>query len=164
MGTRSSKDARRASSKLGDAAADASSAARQAASVLESELAAGLAGVRQLEARFTKEGRVDQKEFDAVLQRLRVNAHEFIDVAAARMADLRSSDVEDLSQRLTADAHDFFDIVINMLQVAPDVVNRLVAKADAVAPEPKKTTRAKATGARTTGAKTQPRSRARTSK
>ena len=124
--------------RLGAAADDASTAVQQAANVLESELSSSLAGVRKIQERFTKERRVDQKEFDQVLERFRANAHELIDVASARMGDLRSDDVQDLSQRLTADAHDLFDTALNLLGAAPDVVNRLAARAEEQFPEPSK--------------------------
>jgi hypothetical protein len=124
--------------RLEGAADNASTAVRQAATVLEKELSAGLAGVQKIERRFTKERRVDQKEFDEVLERFRTNAHEFIDVAAGRMTDLRSPDVQDLSQRLTTDAHDLFDTVLNLVGMAPDIVNRLAGRAEAQFPEPAK--------------------------
>ena len=130
------RQAKRKSPPLEAAAADASTAVRQAATVLESELSSGLAGVRKIQQRFTKERRVDQKEFDEVLERFRGNAHELIDVAAGRMADLRAPDVQDLSQRLTADAHDLFDTVLNLVGMAPDIVNRLAGRAEAQFPEP----------------------------
>jgi hypothetical protein len=130
------KKAQRDSRPLVDASAEASAAVRKAASVLEGELSAGLAGVRTLQTRFTKERRIDQAEFDEVLQRFRANAHEFIDVAAARAADLRSPDVQDLSQRLTTDAHDLFDSMISMLGMAPEIINRLAARAEQAVPTP----------------------------
>jgi hypothetical protein len=122
--------------RLGSAAEGASKAVRQAATVLEGELASGLSGVRRIEARFSSERRVEPKEFDEVLQRLRVNVHEFIDLAAGRIADLRSDEVQNLSKRLTTDAHDLFDTMINLVGLAPDVINRLAAKVEAVAPAP----------------------------
>jgi hypothetical protein len=121
---------------LGESAANASTAVRQAVSVLENELSSGLADVRKIERRFTKEHRIDQKEFDAVLKRFQTNAHELIDVAAARVADLSSPDVQDLSQRLTHDAHQLFDVVIGMVGMAPEIMNRLTAKAEKAAPKP----------------------------
>lgn len=121
---------------LDAAARDASTAVRQAATVLESELSAGLAGARKVEARLTSERRLDEKEVDAVLQRLRQNAHEAIDAVAGRVKDLRSDDVQDLSLRLTRDAHDLFDMMINLLGMAPDVFNRLSARAELTVSEP----------------------------
>jgi ABC-type transporter Mla subunit MlaD len=132
------RQTKRKSQRLESAAQDASTAVTQAATVLEDELSSGLAGVRKIEQRFTKERRVDQKEFDEVLERFRTNAHELIDVAAGRMADLRSDEVEDLSRRLTTDAHDLFDTVLNLVGMAPDVVNRLAGRAEEQFPEPAK--------------------------
>jgi hypothetical protein len=147
------RQAKRKSPRLEAAADDASTAVRQAATVLESELSSGLAGVRKIQQRFTKERRVDQKEFDEVLERFRGNAHELIDVAAGRMADLRAPDVQDLSQRLTADAHDLFDTVLNLVGMAPDIVNRLAGRAEAQFPEPAKPKPRSSTQRRRTTAK-----------
>jgi hypothetical protein len=145
------RQSKRKSQRLEGAAQDASTAVTQAATVLEDELSSGLAGVRKIERRFTKERRVDQKEFDEVLERFRTNAHELIDVAAGRMADLRSDEVEDLSRRLTTDAHDLFDTVLNLVGMAPDIVNRLAARAEEQFPEPAKR---RASQRRTTRART----------
>jgi hypothetical protein len=123
-------------------AADASAVVLEAASVLETELASSLAGVRKLEARFSDEHRVDQKEFDELRERLRTSAHEFIDAAAGRMADLRTSEAQDLTKRLASDGHALFDTMINLLGLAPDIVNRLAAQAEEAAPDPPKRTTA----------------------
>ena len=104
--------------------------------------------------RVTKERRVDQKEFDEVLDRFRVNAHELIVVAAGRMADLRSPDVQDLSQRLTTDAHDLFDTMLNLVGMAPDIVNRLAARGETQLPQPAKPRARSATQRRRTQART----------
>jgi hypothetical protein len=132
----SRKDGSRNAQSLEGAAASASAAVREAASVLERELAAGLAGVRRVETRFTQERRVDPGEFDEVLERFRSNAHELIDVASARVTELGSDDVADLSKRLTRDAHDLFDVALDMFKLAPDAINRLVAKGEQALPEP----------------------------
>ena len=148
------RQAKRKPQQLHEAAESGSKAVRQAATVLEGELSSGLAGVRKIQQRFTKEHRVDQKEFDEVLDRFRVNAHELIDVAAGRMADLRSPDVQDLSQRLTTDAHDLFDTMLNLVGMAPDIVNRLAAGAEKQLPEPAKPRARPATQRRRTQART----------
>jgi hypothetical protein len=147
------RQAKRKPQRLEGAAQDASTAVTQAATVLEKELSSSLAGVRKIQQRFTKERRVDQKEFDAVLERFRGNAHELIDAAAARMADLRSDDVQDLSQRLTTDAHDLFDTMLNLVGMAPDIVNRLAGQAEKQFPEPTKPVARSRTQRRRTTAK-----------
>jgi len=123
---------------LGESGAEVSAAVRKAANVLESELSSSLAGVKSVESRLTKDRRVDEKAFDEVIQRFRGNAHEFIDMASSRVADLRSEDVQDLSKRLTADAHALFDSLINIMGMAPEVMNRLAARGEEMFPEPKR--------------------------
>jgi hypothetical protein len=135
-----SKTAASKSSRPATVAADASAVVLEAASVLETELASSLAGVRKLEARFSDEHRVDQKEFDELRERLRTSAHEFIDAAAGRMADLRSSEAQDLTQRLASDGHALFDTMINLLGLAPDIVNRLAVQAEEATSDPSKRT------------------------
>lgn len=133
-------------SQLEDAAHTASRAVRQAASVLESELASGLAGVRKVETQFTKDRRVEQKDFDEVLERARQTTHQLIDVASGRVADLRSEEFQDLSNRLTSDAHTLFDTMIDMVGMAPDAIDRLAARAEKELPESAQ--RAKSTASR----------------
>ena len=132
---------------LDDAAQNASRAVRQAASVLETELATGLAGVRKVETRFTKERRVEQKDFDEILEQARKTTHQLIDVASGRVADLRSEEFQDLSSRLTSDARNLFDTMINMVGIAPDVINRLAARAEKALPEAAPRKKSRATGA-----------------
>src|SRR5262245_12217604 len=132
----SSQDRTKKQQALETAVADGSAAVQQAASVLERELAAGLTGVRRLGTRFTEERRVDQAEFEDVLERFRTNAHELIDVASARVTELGSEDVQDLSRRLTRDAHDLFDTFLDLFRLAPDMVNRVAALTERTLPEP----------------------------
>jgi hypothetical protein len=126
--TRSTRSRRaRADAPLEDAASGASEAVRQAAAVLEKELASGVNGVQRLGAHLTEEHRVDQEAFDEVLARLRANTHEFVGVAANRVGDLRADDVQDLAAQFSTHAQDLLDAVINMVSVAPDMLNRVIA-------------------------------------
>jgi hypothetical protein len=125
--SRGSRQTARGTAPLEDAASDASEAVRQAASVLEKELAAGVSGFQRLGAHLVKERRVDQAAFDDVLNRLRANAHEFVGVAANRVGDLRSEDVQELATEFSTHAQDLLDTVINMISVAPDLLNRVMA-------------------------------------
>jgi hypothetical protein len=113
---------------------DASEAVRQAASVLQKELAAGVSGFQRLGAGIAKERRVDQEAFDEVLNRLRANAKEFVAVAANRMGDLRSEDVQELANQFSVHAQDLLDTVISMVSIAPDMLNRMIAGSRADAP------------------------------
>jgi hypothetical protein len=71
---------------------DAAKVVQQAAAVLEEELAAGLAGTRKLQRRLIEERRVDQAEFEEVMQRFGTDVHDLVDVLRDRIADLRSDE------------------------------------------------------------------------
>lgn len=158
---------------LEGAAQAASNAVRQAAAVLEGELASGLVGIRRMQERFTGDRHVDQSEFNAVLEQLRTNAHDLIALAAGRVADLRSDDVQDLSQRFTADAHEVVDTLTGLVGLAPDIINRLSSRFDSAVGTPsaagrtraRKTTTARSTASGTSRrAAAKPRTTGRASK
>jgi hypothetical protein len=110
---------------LGDAA---SRVVREAASVLEEELAGGIAEARRLQDRLIQDRRVDPEAFRSTMDRLRRDGHELIDLAADRVADFRADDVQDLARRFTRDAHDVLDSVIALVDQAPDIVNGLAER------------------------------------
>jgi hypothetical protein len=109
---------------------------RQAAAVLEKELAAGVSGFQRLGAGIARERRVDQEAFDEVLGRLRANAKEFVGVAANRVGDLRSEDVQELADQFSTHAQDLLDTVISMVSIAPDMLNRVMAGGQRSADQP----------------------------
>lgn len=102
-----------------------SKAVRDAASVLEKELAKGIDEARRLQRGLIDTRRVDQADFEQVTSRFRDNAHELISMLADRLAELRTPEVQSLSDRLTTDAHSVFDAVMDLVNAAPAVVNRL---------------------------------------
>ncbi|KKK07199.1 hypothetical protein [Micromonospora sp. HK10] len=95
-----------------------------AATVLEEELAAGLAGARRLQERLSEDRRVDPEAFDELVARVRTDGHALIDtvIAQLRTADERRGEVV---RRYTSDAHDALDTVLNLARLVPDVANGL---------------------------------------
>jgi hypothetical protein len=150
-----SRRSARADTPLEGPASDASEAVRQAASVLERELAAGVSGFQRLGAQIAEEHRVDQEAFDEVLGRLRANAKEFVGVAANRVGDLRSEDVQELATQFSTHAQDLLDTVISMVSIAPDMLNRVIAgsRAPADQPVPRRASGAAKAGKAATSAK-----------
>jgi hypothetical protein len=106
---------------------EASEVLQRAASVLEEEVAAGVAGAKRLSGRLAEERRVDQAEFEDVMQRFRTDLHDLVDVAGSRLSEMSSGQPQELAQRFASDAHDVVDTVMNLVNLAPDIVNRLAA-------------------------------------
>jgi hypothetical protein len=109
---------------------EASRVAQRAASVLEEEVAAGIPEAQRVERRLTEERRVDEGEFSELTQRFRKNVHELITLASDRVAELRTDEMQDLVQRFTSDAHTVFDTMMNLVNLAPEAINRLAERTE----------------------------------
>lgn len=70
------------------------------------------------------------EELDEVLTRLRDNGREFMEAASSRIAELRKRDVQELGNQFTAQAREMFESAVNMLQMVPDIINRLGARGE----------------------------------
>ena len=113
-----------------ESGSEASDAVQRAASVFEEELAAGLAGAEKLEQRFRAEHRIDPDELNAIVQRFRDDGHNVIEVLAERLGDFESEDMRSLAQRFTKDAHGILDTFANLVNLAPDIANRVLDQHD----------------------------------
>jgi CHASE3 domain sensor protein len=102
---------------------------RRATDVLEGELAAGIAAARKAGERFHSERRLDAADLQDALARFRADGHELVDAVREMTQELRSAETDALTQRLLTDAHDTLDTVVDLVTLAPDLVNRLLRMA-----------------------------------
>jgi hypothetical protein len=125
----------------------------QAADVLESELAGGIEETRRLQSKFAERRRLEPGDLDELATRMRRSGHDLIEVLTERVHDLGAQDVQDLAGRFSKDAHSVLDGVMDLVGAVPEVVNRLMERADAMRPNGAPvadTTHADTTGADTT--------------
>jgi hypothetical protein len=115
-------------------AEEAAQVVRQAASILERELAAGIAGTAKVQGAFSETNRIDPDEFRGVVERVRTDLHELISLAVNRVSELRTDEVHDLAQRLAEDAHAVLDTGMNLVNLAPDAANRVIGRLDRAVP------------------------------
>jgi len=120
-------DAVSRSGRIREAGSGTADAVQHAASVFEEELAAGLAGAEQLQRRFSADQRIDPEELQALTQRFRSDGHDVIEALAEQIGDAGSQETRALARRFTADAHSLVDTFANLVNLAPDIVNRLMA-------------------------------------
>jgi hypothetical protein len=109
---------------------------RQATDVLESELATGLAAAKKAQQRFRTEKKVDAADLKEALSRFRDDGHQVVDLARSLTSELRSDSTNELTQRLFKDAHDALDLALGLVELAPDLVNRLTQIAGLDKPQP----------------------------
>lgn len=98
---------------------------RQAASILEEEIAAGIVAARQVEKKLLKEDRFNANDFENVVQRFRNDAHSVVNMISDRVGEFRSGESDDLVQRFQKDGHEIVDTVMNLLNIAPEILTRL---------------------------------------
>ncbi|SBT43451.1 hypothetical protein [Micromonospora auratinigra] len=117
-------DGERGDERFEKVAEETSETVTHAATVLEEELAAGLAGARRLEEKLSESRRVDPEAFDELVARVRTDGHALIDtvVTQLKMSDDQRGEVV---RRYTSDAHDALDTVLNLARLVPEVANGL---------------------------------------
>jgi hypothetical protein len=115
----------RSARKIQDLGPGATEVVRKATDVLESELATGLAAAQKVQRRFRDEKKVDPADLQEALSRFREDGHQVVDLARSLTSELRSDSTTELTQRLFKDAHDALDLALGLVDLAPDLINRL---------------------------------------
>lgn len=105
-----------------------SAVVREAADVLEQELAGGLDEARRLQQQFTERRRVEPGDLDELAARVRRNGHDLIDVVSERLAEMEAEDVRELSDRFTKDAHEILNAVMDLVDLAPGLINKMAER------------------------------------
>jgi len=99
---------------------------QKAASILEEEVAAGIVAAKEVERHMREDGDFRSDEFGDIMQRLRRDAHDMVNIISEQVDNFRSSEFDHLGKRFQKDAHDAVDIMLNVMNVAPDIINRLL--------------------------------------
>lgn len=115
---------------LSDLGQSTSDMIQKAASVLEEEVAAGIVAAREVERAVREEDEFSAGQFDEIMERLRVDTHEFVSIIGAQINELRSSEYDDFAERFQKDAHDSLDIILRAMSLAPELINRLLKSKD----------------------------------
>jgi hypothetical protein len=98
---------------------------KDAAALLDEELAAGIVAANQMQKRFRKEGRVDPADFSDALQRFQADAHEVITLLNDRLNDARSDQNFELVKNLVNRSHDMVDLAVEMVNSSAEVATQL---------------------------------------
>lgn len=98
---------------------------KDAAALLDEELAAGIVAANQVQQRFRKERRVDPRDFSDALQRFQADAHEVIKLLNDRLNDMRSQENFDLVENLIDRSHDMVDLAVEMVNSSAEIATQL---------------------------------------
>ena len=124
-------------SKTGQAAAGATSGrlnqiskstaqiVKDAAALLDEEVAAGIVAAKQMQRRFQKERRIDPTDFKGALEKFQGDAHEVINLLNDRLADMRLQENFELIKRFVEKTHDVVDLAAEFVNSSAEIVNQL---------------------------------------
>lgn len=98
---------------------------KDAAALLDEELAAGVNAAKQAQQRFRKEGRIDPAEFRDALQRFQADAHEVIALLNDRLDEMRSQENFELVEKLVERSHDLVDVAVELVNGSAEIADQL---------------------------------------
>src|SRR5215469_17628471 len=110
------------SSRFEDVSKSSAQIVKDAAALLDEELAAGITAAKQVQQRFRKEGRIDPSDFSDALQRFQANAHEVIALLNDRLDEMRSQENFELVQKLVERSH---DLAVELVNSSAEIANQL---------------------------------------
>jgi uncharacterized membrane protein YccC len=92
---------------------------KQAASILQRELADSSTRATQMQQKYATTKRVDPNEFKALSDRVRKDVHDLIAMASEMFSELRTEEVQSLVSRMATDAHEVVDTTLNLVENTP---------------------------------------------
>ncbi len=99
---------------------------KDAAALLDEEVAAGIVAAKQMQQRFQKERRIDANDFKQALQKFQGDAHEVVTRLNDQLGELGSEDNAELVKRLVNNTHDVVDLAVEMVNMGAEIANQLV--------------------------------------
>jgi hypothetical protein len=109
--------------KIGDSTAQI---VKDAATLLDEEVAAGIVAARQMQQRFQKERRIDPGDFNKALQKFQGDAHDLVALLNHQIDGLSSQENAELAKRLVNNTHDVIDLAVELINLGTEITNQLV--------------------------------------
>jgi len=107
---------------MGDAS---SHIVKEAATLLNEELAAGIVAAKKMQQRFQKERSIDPADFKDALQRFQGDAHEVVTLLNDQLTELRTQENGELVTRLVSNTHDLVDLMVGFINLGAEVASQI---------------------------------------
>ncbi len=99
---------------------------KDAASLLDDEIAAGVVAARQVQERFRSERRIEPGDFKEALVRFQGDAHSVIHLMDEQVNELRSDENAAVFSRFVSNAHSLLDLTVELVNMSAEIANQLV--------------------------------------
>ena len=113
------------SARLKQISKSSSQIVKDAAVLLDEELASGIVAAKQVQQRFQKERRISPGDFKDALTRFQGDAHDVVNLLNDQFAEMRSDENADLVKRFTGNAHSLLDLVVELVNTSAEIADQL---------------------------------------
>ena len=113
------------SARLKQISKSSSQIVKDAAVLLDEELASGIVAAKQVQQRFQKERRINPGDFKDALTRFQGDAHDVVNLLNDQFAELRSDENAELVKRFTGNAHSLLDLVVELVNTSAEIADQL---------------------------------------
>lgn len=111
--------------RAGEITDNSSEIVKEAASLLEEEVAAGIVAAKRVQQRLQNERRVDPADFKDSVTRLQTQAHDVVNQFSSQLSDAKLKENVELLQRLVSNSHDLVDLAVEMLNTNAELADQL---------------------------------------
>ena len=98
---------------------------RDAALLLDDELASGIVAAKQVQQRFQKERHINPGDFKDTLTKFQADAHEAVNQLNNQVPAMSAPENTDLVKRFTNNTHALIDLVVELVNTGAELVDQL---------------------------------------
>lgn len=99
---------------------------KDAAVLLDEEIAAGIVAAKQMQRRFQKERRIDPSDFREAILQFQEHANEVVNQLNERVSDMGSQENQEVMRRLVSRGHDLLDLTVEVFNMGAELADQLV--------------------------------------
>jgi hypothetical protein len=99
---------------------------KDAALLLDEEIAAGIVAAKQMQRRFQKERRIDPSDFKDAIQQFQAHAHEVVNQLNESISEMGSRENQEIMRRLVSRGHDLLDLTVEVFNMGAELADQLV--------------------------------------
>src|ERR1700686_3376613 len=99
---------------------------KDAAALLDDEMAAGILAAKQMQQRFQKENRIDPTDFRDALQKFQGHAHEVVNQLNGKLSEAGAQENAELIRHFVTNTHDLLDLTVELVNTGAEIADRLV--------------------------------------
>jgi len=125
QGTSTKGKSNRTSGRFEDISKSTAQIVKDAAELLDQELAEGIVAADRVQKRFRQERRIDPGDFSNALQRFQTDAHEVIQLLNDRLDEMRSQENFELVKKLVDRSHDMVDLAVELVNGSAEIATQL---------------------------------------